>query len=77
MKRAIVGTLAVIGGITVAITAFVAVTCAVDTVWEKKRTANMTSEERAEHNKRFEGVLDEIYDAYDFGKPKADIKEDV
>ena len=71
MKRAIVGTLAVIGGITVAFTAFVAVASAVETARAKKRMANMTPEERDAHNKRMEGVLNAILDAYGFDKSKA------
>ncbi len=73
MKKAIVGTLAVIGGITVVFTAFVAVASAVETARAKKRLANMTPEEREEHNERMEGVLSAIFDAYGFGKAKADV----
>ena len=72
MKIAIVGTLAVIGGITVAFTAFAVVASAVETARAKKRLANMTPEEREAHNKRMEGVLSAIFDAYGFDKPKAE-----
>ncbi len=77
MKKTIVVSLAVIGGITVACTAFVGIASAVQAARAKKRLANMTPEERDAHNKRMEGMLNAIFDAYGFGKPKVESTAEV
>ncbi|MBR6689119.1 MAG: hypothetical protein IKL68_03800 [Clostridia bacterium] len=72
MKKAIVVSLAVIGGITVACTAFVGIASAVQAARAKKRYESMTPEEREAHNKRMDGVLAAIFDAYGFDKAKTE-----
>ena len=64
MKKAIVGTLAVIGGITVVFTAFVGIASAVQTARAKKKYESMTPEEREEHNRRVNAVISAIASAY-------------
>ena len=76
MKKAIIISLAVVGGITLAATAIVGAVVAVEAAKDKKRLAKMTPEEREIENAKRAALLSALLKTYG-KKTEADITEEV
>lgn len=63
MKKVIIGSLAVVGGITLAVAGFVGTIVAIETAKAKRKYAKMTPEEREAENAKVKAVLDVIMGA--------------
>lgn len=76
MKKAIIISLAVVGGITLTATAIVGTAVAVEAVKDKRKLAKMTPEEREAENLKRAAIVSALLETYG-KKRKADVVEET